>query len=473
MSNQQLTLVVYWLLIVGMSAFFLRMACSICQTDMPSWRRAVISTLLVSFLAYLVFDFTGYLILRSLKDVTIYVPPWYSYALWFREPIALKWAVISMAGPLKYIPFVFALCAAGVLQVIVLQAQVTFRFGLLIFLMQWIVTVVAGYILALVFGVALSGVVQPTPVAQPPAQAQQQRRTRPPAGRQARSTGRARMRTATPGAAPEAKSEAEPNSLQLMQQKVDDATREPREYLNNAGENFKEYADSQLADLEEDLAPVVNRLPQPVQDFLARGGWWVVFGVLGVVTLLWLRSLVRRLVGATRHRGKRKKRGMKKVGYKLREDLRQLGESFTEEGDQRITVKGLPARLRLVVLSLGSRNAGELSEEMSDRVLDWIKAGLAEATATDYPRVRVWPVFYSHDGFATAFAANVPIPEPKGTKSRWVLVSGQVRMGKAIIHVGLGLYADEPNTLRNLTVKGEKWAGVISVKDVRQPVGAR
>lgn len=473
MLNLPLPLLAYWLIVVGLSAFFLRLACSLCQTDMPSWLRAVISTLLVSFLAYLTYDFTGYLILRSLKDVTIYVPPWYSFALWFREPIALKWAVVSMAGPLKYIPFVFALCAAGVLQVIVLQAQVTFRFGLLIFLLQWFATAVAGYILALLFGVALSGTAQPTQVAQPPPQAQQPRRTRQPAGRQTRYAGRARMKTTTPEAAPEAKPEEEPTSLQMLQHKVDEATKEPRENLKNAAENFKEYADSQLADLEEDLAPVVNRLPQPVQDFLARGGWWVVFGVLGLGTLLWLRSLVRRLVGATKHRGKKKKRGMKKVGYSLREDLRQLGESFTEEGDKRITVKGVPARLRLVVLSLGSRHAGELSEEMSDRVLDWIKPGLSEATATDYPRVRVWPPFYSHDGFATAFAANVVIPESKGTKSRWVLVSGQVTMGKSTLHVGLGLYADEANTLRNLTVKREKWAGVIGVTEVRQPVGAR
>src|SRR5437763_3850444 len=155
MLQPQLILLAYWAVMLGLSAFLLRMACSLCQTDMPSWKRAVISTLIVSFLAYLTFDFTGYLILRSLKDVGLYVPPWYGYHLWFREPIALKWAVISLAGPLKYIPFVFALCVAGVLQVVVLQAQVTFRFGLLIFLMQWAATIAAGYVVGLLFGVAL------------------------------------------------------------------------------------------------------------------------------------------------------------------------------------------------------------------------------------------------------------------------------------------------------------------------------
>ena len=51
--------------------------------------------------------------------------------------------------------------------------------------------------------------------------------------------------------------------------------------------------------------------------------------------------------------------------------------------------------------------------------------------------------------------------------------SGQVKMGRSVIHVGLGLYANEPNTLRHLTVKGEKWPGVLGVREARQPVGAR
>src|SRR5262249_14719439 len=144
--------------------------------------------------------------------------------------------------------------------------------------------------------------------------------------------------------------------------------------------------------------------------------------------------------------------------------LRDLGEPLTEEGSQRLTVKGVPARLRLVILSQGARNAGELSAEMVERVLDWIKSGLAEVTAVDYPRVRVWPPFYSGDGFTTAFANNVVIPEPKGEQSHWVLVSGQVKMGRAIINVGLGLYADEANTLRSLTVKREQWLSVLGVK---------
>jgi hypothetical protein len=190
--------------------------------------------------------------------------------------------------------------------------------------------------------------------------------------------------------------------------------------------------------------------------------------------LLWLRWIVRKLVGAVSRprRKKKKQRRMKSVTINLKENLSQIGEGYTEAGPQQVTVQGMPARLRLVVLSLGTRNAGELSEEMADRVLDWIKPGLSEVTAADFPRVRVWPPFFSADGFTKAFAANVPIPELKGERSHWVLVSGQVKMGKAVVNVGLACYADEPNTLRNLNVKGERWASVLGVQKSRRPVMA-
>src|SRR5262249_213763 len=114
--------------------------------------------LVVTFLAYLTFDFTCYLTMRSMDGVLLQTPPGYSYGYWFREPLELKWFIVSHAGVLKYLPFIFALCAAGVLHVIVLQAQVTFRIGLLLFLMQWGATFVAGYVVALLFGVALTSI---------------------------------------------------------------------------------------------------------------------------------------------------------------------------------------------------------------------------------------------------------------------------------------------------------------------------
>jgi hypothetical protein len=477
--SPQAILLAYWLVMIVLSAFFLRMTCSLCGADMPSWRRSLISVVLVTFLAYLVWDFTAYLIMRSMQDVLIRLPPEYGYNYWFRERIDLKWFVISHAGPLRYLPFIFALCAVGVLQVIVLQAEVTFRIGLFIFVLQWAATLVTGYVVSLLFGVGLEAIgwkPEPPPVAPVPQQTQQQPQPRRSASRRthrvdASRSGPRGKKAAEPPQSPQAQApagdhaESEPTSLQMLQHKVEGAIHEPREFLRDAGENLKDYADSHLEQLNEDLAPLTKHLPQPVQNFLDRGGWWGVFAVLGILVLLWLRLILRKLRGAVSGpRRRKKKRRMKSVTINLKENLSRLGEGYNDPGPKQVTIKGMPGRLRLVILSLGTRNAGELSEEMADRVLDWIKPGLAEATAVDYPRIRLWPPFFSADGFTTAFAANVPIPELKGERSHWVLVSGPVRMGKAVVHVGLALYTEETSMLRYLKVKGERWEGLLGVQ---------
>src|SRR5262245_25806759 len=115
----QTIVLVYWLAVVVIAAFCLRMACGICREDMPSWRRSFASVLFVTLFAYLGFDFTSYVIMRSMDGVLLHLPPGYSYNFWFREPLALKLQVISFAGMFRYLPFVVAVCAAGFVQVII------------------------------------------------------------------------------------------------------------------------------------------------------------------------------------------------------------------------------------------------------------------------------------------------------------------------------------------------------------------
>jgi hypothetical protein len=208
-----------------------------------------------------------------------------------------------------------------------------------------------------------------------------------------------------------------------------------------------------------------------VQRFLDGGGWWLVIGAVVLVALLWLRGLWRRLSQALRRRRRKKARPRKIVPQNLREDLTVLGEGFTEEGPQQVTVKGLPARLRLAVLAAGSRDLGALDEEAADRVLDWISPGLAEAAAHDYPAVRLWPPSYTEEGFQHTFAANVAIPEPRGRRSHWVLVSGMTQMGKHKLHVGLAFHTAEPNSLRHLRVHEDQWLDVLKVRTT-QPAGS-
>lgn len=417
--------------LLALSALFLRLACSLCRAATPSWLRSLISVVLVAGLAYFTADFTAYLIMRSMQDVILQIPPWYSYHYWFHEPIALKWIIISHAGPLRYLPFVFALCAAGTLQVIVLQAEVTFRFGLLIVLLQWGATAIAGYLGVLLLEVVIPGaMLRETPVAH------------------VSHDGK----------------DSDPVSLQVARHEVGAATHASGEYAEKAWHNLIAYADPYLDDVKTQLAPLTRHLPEPVQNFLDEGGWWAVFGVLAVIALIWLRSLVRRLIHATRSsRPRKKKKRIIPVGLSLKEDLAEIGPAFSDEPPDRVLVRGLPARLRLVILANGTQG-GDVSEAMADRILDWIKPGLAAATAADTPAIRVWPPFYSADGFASACRAHVGIPEPAGAKSHWIILAGSVTMGKSIIHVGLAFHADEENNVRFVHVPSEQWLTVLSVK---------
>jgi hypothetical protein len=360
-----------------------------------------------------------------------------------------------------------------VLQVIVFEAQVNFAFGALIVFLQWTATIVAGYIVSLLFGVALSA------AGWTPQQAAATRVPERPRVETARRSGSAESSPNTakdskgPGEAGANPSE-EPASLQVIEGRSEDAGA-PQEFLRRARDNLKAYADSHLAEMEKDLGPLTKHLPEPVITFLDGGGWWAVLGVAGLIALLWLRSLVRRLTRPQKRSKQKKRKAVRKKapGLKLKEDLAWIGSGFAEEGAERLTIKRLPARLRLVILSLGTRHTGELTEDMADRVLDWIKPGLAAVASHEPPAVRVWPPFYSAEGFATALATNVPIREPKGMKSHWVLVGGQVRMGRTIIHVGLAAYTEQVSSLRLLRVKGERWLDVFDVEAVRESAGAR
>src|SRR5581483_1258989 len=182
-------------------------------------------------------------------------PPWYGYHLWFREPIGLKLAIIGHGGPLKYIPYIFGLCAAGVLQVIVLQAQVTFRMGLVIFALQWAATLVAGYLVSLVMGVGLSAIgwqPEPPPVAPTPTPEQAREMAK---ARQARAP-KGRRVAKGPESAEEKKDDkagSAQGSLQVIEREAGDAAKASGDYLKEAAGNLKEYAESHLEEFKEDL----------------------------------------------------------------------------------------------------------------------------------------------------------------------------------------------------------------------------
>ena len=56
---------------------------------------------------------------------------------------------------MRYLPLALALLCAGILQVLALEADVTFGWGFVIVILQTIASVIGAYIVSLLFGVVL------------------------------------------------------------------------------------------------------------------------------------------------------------------------------------------------------------------------------------------------------------------------------------------------------------------------------
>jgi hypothetical protein len=429
----------FWLLLVAVGAVMLRRVCAFFGEDFPSWRRALFMVVFVGGAAYLTFDFTAYVIMRSMDDVMLRVPPGYGYANWFGEPFAVKWYVISKIPLVRYLPFVFALCVGGMLQTILLQLQVPFRRAAVIFVAQWVATL-------LILGVVSFVVSWGLRLAYGPAEG----------GEAARP-----VKQQAPGAPPPGSPSGE------LEEKIEAATVTLRQFWDKLLQTLDPYLD----EVKEAVEPLTRYLPTWARQFLDGGGWWLVLGGAAVIVLLWLRGILRSLARlfARPHRKKKKRRRVKH-GLDLREDLTLLAQAATEEPPRRLTVKGVRARLRLVVLASATRDGEAPHEDAVDHLLDWIKPGLAAVCSYDYPRVRVWPAFYSEDGFDRAFLQNVAPPTAKGQKSGWAIVSGRVEVGQQKFHLGLALYTDEPTALGCIQVRGQRWLDVFAIE--KEPAGA-
>jgi hypothetical protein len=125
-----------------------------------------------------------------------------------------------------------------------------------------------------------------------------------------------------------------------------------------------------------------------------------------------------------------------------------------------IKVRGLPARLRLVVVAPAGK--GEVGKV--DSVLEQVYRGLGETALADRPRVRVWPPQLSKAGFAPAFFRNARRPGPEGQPSRWVLLAGPARAGGRTVLLGLAVEADEASEMGAIVMDERDWTDVLRVE---------
>jgi hypothetical protein len=147
----------------------------------------------------------------------------------------------------------------------------------------------------------------------------------------------------------------------------------------------------------------------------------------------------------------------------LREDLGGYPPPPAAAGSERLTVDGLPVRVRLVVVAPVGRLQEATSPAQVPGLLDDVLRGLGRYVTTDKPRVKVWPPQLSMAGFAPTFHRLVQSPDRPGRPSRWVKVAGPARAGQRNILLGLALLADEPCKLGEVPVEPTEWHRLLAV----------
>src|SRR5262249_45355839 len=149
-------------------------------------------------------------------------------------------------------------------------------------------------------------------------------------------------------------------------------------------------------------------------------------------------------------RGRPRAAAPKGADGELEEDLESIGPAPPPSGDRKLTIEGIPVRLRLVVLAPAGTGY-EVSEGMAAKVLARVVPGLGDVIERDRPRTRVWPHQLSYEGFANTFHRNTPVPEGEDNPSPWVLLAGRADVGGRQVLVGLGLQAARPNRIGRRT----------------------
>lgn len=160
-------------------------------------------------------------------------------------------------------------------------------------------------------------------------------------------------------------------------------------------------------------------------------------------------------------------RGGKKKHVDLEKGQREdLGEypPPPPAGAKRLTINGVPVRVRLVVISPTGKAHEAVSADDVPDLLDDVLRGLGSFVKTDKPRVKIWPTQLSVVGFAPTFHRLVESPDDGKKSSRWVKLAGPARTGNRPILLGLALLADEPCKLGDIHVEQTQWGDLLQVQ---------
>jgi hypothetical protein len=213
-------------------------------------------------------------------------------------------------------------------------------------------------------------------------------------------------------------------------------------------------------EMQSFLKPVTDLFPEGVQEFLNSGGWWAVLGVLALIVLLVLLALV---AAVWRTLFRRKQPPLPDPEAKLQEDLATYVLPEGLPNLRRLTIEGVPARLRLIVLAPVGKDA-RIDPTATGMLLDSVLHGLGGIIQDEQPTVRIWPPQLSNQGFSVIFHRVVKKPEPEGQLSRWALIAGRTPPHRPPLLIGLALYTDAPTRIGRLTIEPDRWSDVLRIK---------
>lgn len=248
--------ILFWLLLLPIAIFILMRTTAFWTEEGPGTILGAAKTVLAIWLTvFFVYDLSGYGFARLMQDprLGIAFPPNSSYLSWLREPMGLKWFVLGYVPLIRYLPVLFALCAGGVVQV--LLWKIPFRVGMLVFLSQLFLNIFAMAVLSLVFSFFV-GVEKGAD------------------GKVPRRVAAANRRAAAAAAAPD--------GLPGLQQKIEKLGRDEGPVLRRLLLRWKG-VNGLLQPAYDLLDPVTSHLPLPVQDCLNGGGWLLL--VPGLIAL--------------------------------------------------------------------------------------------------------------------------------------------------------------------------------------------
>ena len=264
-EHSSLLPILFWLLLLPIAIFILMRTTAFWTDEGPGTILGAAKTVLAIWLTvFFVYDLSGYGFARLMQDprLGIAFPPNYSYLTWLREPMGLKWFVLGYVPLIRYLPVLFALCAGGVVQV--LLWKIPFRVGMLVFLSQLFLNIFAMAVLSLVFSFFV-GV------------------ERGANGKVPRRVAAANRRAAAAAAAPD--------GLPGLQQKIEKLGRDEGPVLRRLLLRWRG-VNGLFQPAYDLLDPVTSHLPLPAQDCLNGGGWLLV--IPGLIALARFRLRGRR-----------------------------------------------------------------------------------------------------------------------------------------------------------------------------------